>query len=150
MSRILAIDPGDARIGLAISDRDRRIASPLANYTRRSLEEDGRYLLKMIAEEEAQLLVIGLPIHLNGQEGDRARKARRFGEWLKEKCNLPCVYFDERFSTREAESALWSAGLTHKKRKARRDQIAAQILLQSYLEAGCPENPTFGALDAEK
>jgi putative Holliday junction resolvase len=61
--------------------------------------------------------------------------------------DLPVVYWDERFTTVEAEAALWSAGLTHKRRKARRDSVAAQILLQSYLDAGCPPDPVAGPLE---
>ena len=138
LSRILAIDPGHVRLGLAVSDPDRKIASPLSNYTRKSLDQDGRYLKQMIAGEEIAMVVIGLPVHMSGDEGEQAAKARAFGKWLNELTGVPCVFFDERFSSVEAESALWTAGLTHKKRKARRDQVAAQILLQAFLEAGCP------------
>ncbi|MBI3409369.1 MAG: Holliday junction resolvase RuvX [Planctomycetes bacterium] len=141
-TRILAIDPGQARLGLAVSDPDRKIASPLANYTRKSLEQDGQYLQGVIADEEIALVVVGLPVHLSGDEGEQAAKARVFGKWLNALTGIPCAFYDERFSTVEAESALWSAGLTHKKRKARRDRVAAQILLQSYLEAGCPLEDT--------
>ncbi len=64
---------------------------------------------------------------------------------IAEATGLPCVFWDERFTSREAESALWGAGLTHKRRKERRDQVAAQILLQAYLDAGCPgEQPITG------
>jgi putative Holliday junction resolvase len=68
----------------------------------------------------------------------KAAEARRFGDWLGQLTGLLVVYHDERFSTVFAEDALWSAGLTHKKRKERRDRVAAQMILQSYLDAGCP------------
>ena len=146
-SRILAIDPGKARLGLAISDTDRRIASPLTTWTRRDRARDGQYLRQVIADEQIGLIVIGLPVHLDGREGVQARIAREFGVWVAALTGLPCVFWDERFTTREAESQLWDAGLTHKQRKARRDRVAAQILLQAYLDAGCPAERTVGPLD---
>lgn len=145
--RILAIDHGTKRLGLAVSDPDRKIASPLANYTRRDAAQDARYLDKVIAEEEVGLLVVGLPVHMSGDEGVQARAARKFGDWLSQRSGLPVVYWDERFTSVDAESALWQAGLTHKQRKARRDQVAAQILLQAYLEAGCPETTTIRGVE---
>jgi putative Holliday junction resolvase len=146
-TRILAIDPGKVRLGLAISDPQRRIASPLATWTRRDREQDGRFLKQLIAEEEIGLVVVGLPVHLSGRGGVQARAAREFGAWLEKVLGLPCVFWDERFTTREAESHLWDAGLSHKRRKARRDQVAAQILLQTYIDAGCPAEPVAGPLD---
>jgi putative Holliday junction resolvase len=78
-------------------------------------------------------------MHLDGREGTKAIEARAFGQWVTEVTDRPVVFWDERFTTVEAEDHLWSAGLTHKQRKARRDKLAAQILLQSYLDAGCPK-----------
>jgi putative Holliday junction resolvase len=146
-TRLLGIDHGAARLGLAVSDPDRRLASPLANYTRRGLEQDGRYLAKVIEDEDIGQIVIGLPVHLSGREGAQARAAREFGQWLATRTGLACVFWDERFSTWEAESSLWEAGLTHKQRKARRDQVAAQVFLQAYIDAGCPGEITPEALD---
>ncbi len=131
--RILAIDPGTVRLGLAISDAERRIASPLATYTRRDLRQDALYLRKIIDDEEVGVIVVGLPVRADGFEGEQAKAARAFGAWLSEVAELPCSFFDERFTTAEAEAALQEAGLTKKKRKARRDRVAAQILLQTYL-----------------
>ena len=148
-TRILGIDPGARRLGLAITDPGRKIASPLANYTRRDREQDAKYLEKIVAEEEIGLIVIGLPVHLSGQEGAQAKNARDFGAWVAKNSGLPVVFWDERFSTFEAESALWNAGLTHKQRKARRDQVAAQILLQTYLEVGCPGEEEVRPLDGK-
>jgi putative Holliday junction resolvase len=146
-TRLLAIDPGKVRLGLAISDTERRLASPYLTYTRRDPEQDARFLKKVVEEEEVAQIVIGLPVHLDGREGEQAVAARKLGVWLHEITGLPCVFFDERFTTFEAESSLLEAGLTNKKRKARRDQVAAQILLQTYLEAGCPEQGDANPLD---
>lgn len=91
-------------------------------------------------------VVVGLPVHLDGREGAKAAEARTFGRWLAEVTGLPVVFWDERFTTVEAEAALWEAGLTHARRKERRDRVAAQILLQGYLDAGCPSGEGGGPL----
>lgn len=145
--RLLGVDYGSVRVGLAVSDADRTIASPLANYRRGNREQDAVYFRALVAEEDVKQLVVGLPVHLSGREGEKAVEARAFGKWLAEVTRLPVVFWDERFSTVEAEQFLLAAKLTSKRRNARRDQVAAQILLQSYLEAGCPAEHTPGPLN---
>jgi len=145
--RILALDPGAVRIGLAISDPDRKFAFPLDTYQRQGEQRDAAYFQQLVASEQVTRLLVGLPVHLDGREGEQARLAREFAGWLGRRTGLPVTLWDERFTTAEAESLLWSAGLTHRQRKQRRDRLAAQILLQSYLEAGAPENPEIGPLD---
>jgi putative Holliday junction resolvase len=137
-TRLLGIDFGTKRIGLAVSDPDRKIASPLATYERGDRNADALYFQQIVEKEGIGQLVVGLPIHLSGDESVKSTEARAFGTWLHELTGLPLVFADERFSTVEAEAALWEAGLTHKRRKSRRDRLAAQILLQAYIEAGCP------------
>jgi putative pre-16S rRNA nuclease len=141
-TRLLGVDYGKVRVGLAVSDPDRKIAFPLTTYERRGPDKDAAYFRTVVVEEAIGGLVVGLPVHLNGREGEKAAEARAYGAWLTETTGLPVVFWDERFTTVEAESALWNAGLTHKKRKARRDRVAAQILLQAYLDAGCPPEQT--------
>jgi putative Holliday junction resolvase len=136
--RLLAIDHGAARLGLAISDPDRKIASPLATYTRRDQAKDLAHLRRVIEEEEVGGVVVGLPLHTDGRESQQSAAARAFGAWLGKETNLPVVFYDERFSTLFAERELWDAGLTHRRRKERRDRVAAQMILQAYIEAGCP------------
>lgn len=145
--RILGVDYGAVRVGLAVCDRDRVIASPLTIYERRDAARDAQFFQKLAEAEEIGLLVLGLPLHLDGREGAKAAEARAFGAWLTATTGLAVVYWDERFTTVQAEAALWDAGLTHQKRRARRDSVAAQLLLQAYLDAGCPERPVLGALD---
>jgi putative Holliday junction resolvase len=145
-SRLLGLDFGAVRVGLAISDPERRIASPLATYERRDSEQDARYFKDVLAAEDVAGVVVGLPVHADGREGVSAQAARAFGQWLKDVTGLECVFWDERFTTVEAESSLWQAGLTHKQRKQRRDRVAAQMLLQSYLDAGCPPETQPGPL----
>lgn len=136
--RLLGIDYGSVRIGLAISDANRQIASPLATYRRTSKQYDSRYFRQLVETEEISELIVGLPIHLSGRIGKKAEEARALGKWLHEVTGLPVIFWDERFTSAEAEDHLLAAGLTSKRRKERRDRVAAQILLQSYLDAGCP------------
>ena len=145
--RLLGVDYGDVRVGLAVSDPDRKIAFPLTTYERRGRDRDAEYFRALAKAEAAAGLVVGLPVHLSGVEGKKAAQARAFGAWLGAVTGLPVAYWDERFSTAEAEAALWGAGLTHKRRKARRDRVAAQIILQAYLDAGCPADAAAGPLD---
>lgn len=145
--RLLGVDFGSVRVGLAISDPDRKMAFPLTTYTRRGDTADAQWMRAIVAEEAAVALVVGLPVHFSGEEGQKAHEARVFGALLAVTTGLPVVYYDERFTTVLAESTLWEAGLTHKRRKARRDRVAAQMMLQAYLDAGCPENPIAGRLD---
>jgi putative Holliday junction resolvase len=146
-TRLLAIDPGQVRLGLAISDAERRLASPLTTYTRRNPRQDALFFKKIIEDEDVGQIVIGLPVRLDGYEGAQAQAAREFGVWLQEATGLPCAFYDESFTTFEAESSLLEAGLTRKKRKARRDRVAAQILLQAFLDEGCPGESKAGPLD---
>lgn len=139
---LLGIDFGTVRVGLAVTDPERIIASPLETYTRRSPEADAAYLMKVIAGKRAVALIVGLPLHADGRESDKSREARTFGAWLSGVCALPVVFWDERFTTALAEDALLSAKLTNKKRKERRDRVAAQMILQNYIDAGCPPEGT--------
>jgi putative Holliday junction resolvase len=145
-TRILGVDYGTVRIGLAVCDPDRKIAFPLETYSRRGKNADAAHFRALLEEHQIGQIVVGLPIHLSGREGQKAGEARAFAKWLAEATGLPIAFADERFTTVEAESALWEAGLTHKQRKARRDKIAAQMFLQAYLDAGCPQFGS-GALD---
>ncbi|MHB1425827.1 MAG: Holliday junction resolvase RuvX [Gemmataceae bacterium] len=146
-TRLLGVDYGSVRIGLAVSDAERRLSSPLAVQERSNRERDAAYFRVLVEAEEIGAIVVGLPVHLDGREGQKAVEARVFGAWLAESTGLPVTFWDERFSTVEAESALWQAGLTHKKRKARRDRVAAQMILQAYLDAGCPDESAAGPLE---
>ena len=146
-TRLLGVDYGDVRVGLAASDPDRKIAFPLATYERQGRERDAEYFRALVGEEQVGALVVGLPVHLDGREGQKAGEARAFGKWLGEVTGLPVVFWDERFTSVEAEGYLLSAGLTNKRRKERRDRVAAQILLQTYLDAGCPGEAAPGPLE---
>ena len=133
--RIAGIDFGTVRIGIAISDAERSIASPLENYTRRGLEQDARRFQRLVSEEDVKLFVVGLPVHLDGCESQKSAEARQFGQWLAEATGVPVEFFDERFTSNEAEHFLLEAGLTNRRRKQRLDMVAAQIMLSAYLES---------------
>lgn len=133
--RLAGIDYGTVRIGVAVTDARRTLASPYENYRRRDLASDARYFQSLAAEEKIVGFVVGLPIHLDGRESQKSREARQFGQWLTEATGVPVVYFDERFTTAEADQFLGAAQLTKKQRAARRDKLAAQILLSAYLES---------------
>lgn len=137
--RVAGVDFGTVRIGIAVSDADRKIASPLENYTRRGTEQDARWFRRLIDEHEVVLFVVGLPLHMDGRESEKSLEAQRFGDWLAETTGLPVEYFDERLTSHEAERLLIDAELTHKRRKKRLDMLAAQIILRGYLESGSGE-----------
>src|SRR4051812_35115776 len=134
--RIAGIDYGTVRIGIAMADLDIGIASPYENYTRRTAALDAAYFAKLAEEERLGRFVVGLPVHLHGGESQKSSEARVFGKWLQEITGVPVEFFDERFTTAEADEILGAAKLTKKKRQARRDQLAAQIMLTAYLESG--------------
>jgi putative Holliday junction resolvase len=140
--RLLGVDYGHVRIGLAVTDPDRIIASPLGTYTRKGDATDAAFFAKLVEAEKVAGLVVGLPLHTGGEEGQKAAEARRFGAWLAGVTGLPVVFWDERFTTSLAEDALWDAGLSHRKRRDRRDRVAAQLILQAFIEAGCPPEGT--------
>lgn len=132
--RLAAIDYGTVRLGVAITDPDQRLASPLENYTRRTPALDRQWLEQLVKTERIAGLVIGLPIHTSGQESQKSREARQFGQWVQEVTGLSVAFFDERFTSAHAEALLLDAELTKKRRKQRLDKLAAQILLTAYLE----------------
>lgn len=135
-TRLLGVDYGKVRVGLAVSDPERRIASPLTTCERKDNDRDARYFQDLVRDEEIALLVVGLPMHTDGREGMLAEEARKYGEWLHEITGLPVTFWDERFTSHEAEEHLRTAGLTRAKRKERRDRLAAQIILQGFIDAG--------------
>jgi putative Holliday junction resolvase len=145
MPRILGLDFGTKRVGAALSDSRGQIATPLEVYERRDRVQDARHYQNLVAENEVERIVVGLPVHLGGREGTSASLARDFGDWLASVTGLPVVYFDERFTTLDAEESLIAAGLKRAKRKGLRDMLAARILLQNYLDAGCPDAPPRAA-----
>ena len=110
-TRLLGVDYGTVRVGLAVTDADRIIASPLEIRERQGPEKDAAFFRALVEREQVGGLVVGLPLHTTGREGVKAAEARAFGAWLGGLTGLPVIFADERFSTAFAESALWSAGM---------------------------------------
>jgi putative Holliday junction resolvase len=129
--RILGVDYGAKRIGLAVCDRSETIASPLTTWA--TAEADARRFADLVQVEEIEAIVVGLPIRTDGVEGPEARNVRAFADGLREAMDVPVELFDERFSTQRAERAMLSADLSRQKRRDRIDQLAAQAILDAYL-----------------
>lgn len=137
--RILAIDYGEKNLGLAISDTSKVFAEPWGKIVRENSESDFNKIECLIREQEIEEIVIGLPKNLDGSLGEKAKETIAFTKELKnflskKKLSLPVVFWDERLTSKEAEKVLLSANLSRKKRKDVRDQIAACLILQNYLE----------------
>ncbi len=134
--RILAIDPGDRRVGLAISDALGVTAQGLPTLERSaSLRRDLDRIAAVAREHGAERFLMGLPVNMNATEGAQAEKARAFGEKLAARSGMPVEFHDERLTSREAERVLRSGGVDPRRRADRVDRLAAVILLQSYLDA---------------
>ena len=145
--RLAGIDFGTVRIGIAVTDLDRRISSPLENYTRGGIDQDARRFRRLVEEERIAGFVVGLPVHGGGEESRLSQAARKFGAWLSEISGLPVEFHDERFTSLEAEQLLQHAGLSKKRRRGRLDMLAAQIMLAAYLESSARGRSEPGALD---
>jgi putative Holliday junction resolvase len=133
--RLAGIDYGHVRIGIALCDPDHTFASPWDTYTRRSEKLDAEYFRKLVDQERVVGLVVGLPVHASSHESAKSREAREFGRWLADVTQRPVQFFDERYTTVEAEKLLLQAELGKKHRKRKLDGLAAQILLTAYLES---------------
>jgi putative holliday junction resolvase len=133
--RLLGLDYGTKRVGIAISTFEQNIASPLENYTRKTELQDQNFLSKIINEYQCKGLVVGLPVHMSGDEGQKAKEARRFGNWISQFSQIPIRFWDERYSSASAEEFLVNVNVSRNKRKAYLDKLAAQIILQSFLDS---------------
>lgn len=145
-NRVAGIDFGTVRVGIAIADRSVGIASPHETYQRQTPEVDAKYFRRLVEQEEIKQFVVGLPVHLSGEESQKSYEARQFGKWVGDITEVPVEYFDERYTSAIAEEMLQSANLTKKRRKARIDALAAQIMLTAYLEAGGQGDDNPGAI----
>jgi putative Holliday junction resolvase len=132
MSPLLGVDLGEARIGLALSDELRLLAHPLETIT------NGATVLprirQLVSEKNIECVVIGLPRHMNGSLGAGAEKAKRFAEQLRTEIPCEVVLWDERLSTQAAHRALRDSGKKARQTRSVIDQVAAQMILQSYLD----------------
>ena len=139
--RILGIDLGTRRIGLALSDPDATIAYPLQILERQGRKKDLAALARLVDEHAVGRIVVGLPIHMDGRRGPAAEAAEAFAAALRSATDLSVDLIDERWTTLEAERSLREAGLTGKRGRRRKqhvDAVAASILLRCYLDRGTP------------
>jgi putative Holliday junction resolvase len=132
--RILAVDHGEKRIGLAISDPTGTIANPLTVIQHVSRTIDAAQVATIASENEARLIVIGQSFDEDGRPNLAGRRAARFAEALREQTNLPVELWDESFSTQKARAARIQMGVSRKGRGGHLDEIAATVILQSYLD----------------
>jgi len=132
--RILGLDLGDVRIGVAISGPDRKVAVPLGT-VHTGAPADLKAIARIVQESEVALVVVGNPLRMSGETGTRARHAEEFAGALRQFLSIPVVLHDERLSTAEAERALKKAGAGGRERRRAVDRSAAAVILQSYLDA---------------
>ncbi len=132
----MALDVGDVRIGIAVSDLMGIIANPLETYTRRGdAERDAQYIADLAKAHQVELFVSGLPLGLNGQENEQTTKTRAFIERLQRQTDVPVKFMDERFTTLSAERVLIEGNVRRENRKKVIDKVAATIILQNYLDS---------------
>ncbi len=131
--RKMGIDYGDRRIGIALSDALCIISSPYEVYQNRGQEDALKHIDKLIKDFDVDAVAMGLPLNMDGTEGERAKIHREFGEKLAGLSGVKVVYIDERLTSAEAEEILISSGVRREKRKELIDKISAQIILQSYM-----------------
>ena len=132
---VLGLDLGTKTIGVAISDLTRQIASPLETIARRKFADDAQRLIHLAKQEKAGLIVLGLPLNMNGSEGPRAQSTRAFARNLARHIDIPIVFWDERLSTAAVERMLIAADQSRAKRGAVIDKLAAAYILQSALDS---------------
>lgn len=132
--RVLALDFGKRRIGLAVSDELGLTAQGLATLERTRLREDITRLADLAAERDVSLILMGDPLHMSGRPGVQSEKAREFAERLRQRTGLPIRFWDERLTTVEAQRVLRESGISSRKRAKSVDRLSAVILLESYLD----------------
>ncbi len=133
--RILGLDIGDKKIGISLSDPTHTLAQSLKVYRRTTLKADLDEFSRIIEDHDVGRIVIGLPIDMHGNMGNRARSVAELAKTIENRTGLPVVLWDERFTTNEADRVFEAAGINHKKRKPYIDMIASQLILQGYLDA---------------
>ncbi len=133
-SRVLALDPGTKRIGVALSDELRWFAQPLETYERKTLQEDVAHIQGLIQNHNVSQVLLGLPMHMDGKIAGQAPDMVAFREELEKCLTIPLIPWDERLTSKAAEHLLIEANLSRRKRKTVIDRVAAAILLQSYLD----------------
>jgi len=146
MARLLGIDYGKKRIGLALSDPTGTICSPLDTLENKSMEKAARQIAQLAKEKQVDEFVLGLPLNMDGSEGPSAQAAKHLGKLLNKLSNLTVHMWDERLSTVEAERAMLEADMSRKKRARRIDKVAACMILKSFLDCRQDKNQSEDTL----
>ena len=133
--KILGVDPGEKRIGLAVSDPTQTIANPLMviNHVARTI--DAAQIAQIAVDHDVVRIIVGCPYDIDGQSGPQARKSERLAEAIRSQSDLPVELWDESGSTQEARAARISMGVKKSKRAGHLDDLAATVILQSYLNS---------------
>ena len=135
--RIMGLDLGEKRIGIAFSDPMGWTAQGHSILQRKGLKKDLSYLQELCQEFQVEKIVLGLPLNMNGTMGPKALETQEFARALQEALKIPVDFWDERLSSKSAERVLLEADLSRKRRKELIDKIAAVHILQAYLDGGC-------------
>ena len=138
--RVMALDVGEKKIGIAISDGLLLTAQARPTLRRKNLKSDIFILGRLVEENEVHEIVIGLPLHMSGNESLQSEKVTKFAEHLREALQIPIVFWDERLTSFAAEEHLKEMGLKWRQRRDHIDKIAAMMILQSYLDSRSRQN----------
>ncbi|MBR6737992.1 MAG: Holliday junction resolvase RuvX [Clostridia bacterium] len=132
--KYIAFDIGDKRVGVAVSDPFCQMALPLETYHRKNFNKDIEYLAKLASDKFASVIVCGLPLNFDGSESEQTLKTKSFVEELKKHTEIPIVFQDERFTTKEARRLLLEADMRRENRKNVIDMVAASYILETYMQ----------------
>ena len=138
MPAILALDVGEARIGVAVGSSESGLARPHSVFRHGTRENDARRIRELLAESGATLLLVGLPLNSDGSPTAQAERIRRYVEGIAQTLPVPVVFWNEAFSSQDAQERLLAGGGKRKRRRQREDAAAAAVMLQSYLDAHPP------------
>ena len=133
--RLMALDVGDRRIGVAVSDPEQTLARGLQVIRRRSKQADMELIESLVEEHEVERIIVGHPVRLDGSVGEQACRVGAYAADLQEAVGVPVVLWDEGFSTVRAREAMIEAGRSRKERKERLDAVAAAFILQDYMDS---------------
>lgn len=134
MGRVMALDVGSVRIGIALSDILRTISSPYQSYRRVNINSDIAHIKSTISANEVDVIVVGMPLSMDGKENAQSLTTRAFADKLAASISIPIVFVDERFTTLSANRLLLEADMRRSDRKSVVDKVAASFILQNYLD----------------
>lgn len=132
---LLGLDFGTRRWGISVCNSEQTLAVPVETWNASTPERNLKHLKELIDDYRIVGIVIGLPVQMSGDEGDQAQLVKTFGKWVATQTKKPVAYWDERHSSNEAEVLLWQQGISPTQAKEKLDRLAAQIILQSFLDA---------------